>query len=735
MELKLSSSVGPLVMNACSRLKGAPWNSTDKEVAAGAANAGAAGGGALCEGSRVLLAELLLDIISSVSAALLATIRSAGSPLAKRKLLSSLEEVLLQTLAETLEVPQTLIQPCLRGLAQLIQSEVKLNVDAYFCDASLATPCSMGVADLGTALHLLAKVLKKFGGRIKKQHPIRAEKDEEEEKVEVMEEEEEEVVEMLASCGGCRSCLSTGPGSEVDTTIKSAALQMLQEDVRTVLSDLLLPLLRELPGGARRPLQAEATLEVRRLCDGLVALLELKKKKKKKKRPVKKVRRRIQRCLGEQLARVLLHRLVEQLRKRHPQGAEGQARGGAPQLNSSNSSLVEMPIQVSGHGDDLLLVFNQVPSSQRRIFTEELSGMIYCHLLAVPCDYILGRKSWRDLCVPEFHANVYTDIRSRVWTFVELTGWWLRSEVCRISRRVKIPKLDLLPPLIPLKEEEATGPEEPEEPEEAEKDTAETEDTAEMDDVDKEDGEKDLEENQAEEEKEAEEGNESAEEKEEERKDIEEKEEEKAAAEKKLAAEKSHAEQMERNKMCVKFFIEKIIQHVYLDLNVVPENMTPVVLRIFDKLWPRVQAQDFHITPKSFKNLNKIIHKVLCGTSATPEMVLFSLLRSEAHIDSIILDILHRQVIRPPTQDSSAVHRFFKSFLSRFRLRKKTARVAAAASDAEEKLQKPKALPPTEGDRKISSCLIPPQQWMIEVGTKKVSSPELIRSPGDQVTR
>lgn len=734
MELKLSSSVGPLVANACSRLKGAPWNSNEAEVAAGEANARAAVGGALCEGSRVLLAELLLDIISSVSAVLLATIRSTGSPLAKRKLLSSLEEVLLQTLAEALEVPQTLTHPSLIGLAQLIQSEVRLNVDAYFCDASLATPCSIGVADLATALHLLTKVLEKFGVRIKKQHPIRSDKEEEEVKTKVMEEEEEEVVEMAPSCGGCRSCLSTDPGSEVDTTIKSAALQTLQEDVRTVLSNLLRPLLRELPGGARRPLQAEATLEVRRLCDGLVALLELKKKKKK--RPVKKVRRRIQRCLGEQLARVLLHRLVEQLRKRHPPGAERHA-GGAPQLNSSSgsSSLVEMPIQVSSQGDDLLLIFNQVPSSQRRLFTEELSGMIYCHLLAVPCDYILGRKSWRDLRVPEFHGNVYADIRSRVWTFVELTGWWLRSEVCRISRRVKIPKLDLLPPLIPLREEEATGPEEPVEPEDAEKDIAETEDTAEMDDVDKEDGKKDLEENQAEEEKEAEEDKETGEEREEERKDEEEKEEEAAAAQESLEAEKSHSKQMERNKMCVKFFIEKIIQHVYMDLNVVPENMTPVVLCIFDKLWPRVQAQDFHITPKSFKNLNKIIHKVLCGTSATPEMVLFSLLKSEAHIESLILDILHQQVIRPPPQDSSAVHRFFKNFLSRFRLRKKTARVAAAASEVEEKLQKPEALTLTEGDRKISSCLIPPQQWMTEVGTNKAFSPELIRSPGDQVTR
>lgn len=200
-----------------------------------------------------------------------------------------------------------------------------------------------------------------------------------------------------------------------------------------------------------------------------------------------------------------------------------------------------------------------------------------------------------------------------------------------------------------------------------------------------------------------------------------------AAAEKRLAAERSHAEQMERNKMCVKFFIEKIVQHVYLDLNMVPENMSPVVLRIFDKLWPRVQAQDFHITPRSFKNLNKIIHKVLCGTSASPEMVLFSLLRSEAHIDSVILDILHRQVIRPPPQESSALPRFFKTFLSRFRLRKKTARVAAASND-EEKLQKrPEAPPLAEGNRKISSCLIPPQQWMTEVRAQKAS-------PGDQVT-
>lgn len=702
MELKLSSSVCPLVADACGRLKGAPWHIIDTEVP----NVEAAGESALCEGSRVLLAELLLNIISSVSTALLATIRSAGSPLAKRKLLSSLEDVLLQTLAEALEVPQALHQPSLRGLAQLIQSEVRVNVDAYFCDASLATPCSMGVSDLGNALYLLANVLRKFGGRIKKQHPITAEEGDKEEKVKVMQEEEKEVVELSASCGGCHLCLSTDPGSEVDPTIKSAALQALQKDVRTVLSELLLPLLRELPGGARHPLHEEATQEIGKMCDSLVALMK-QKNKKKKKRPVKKVRRRIQRYLGEQLSKVLLHRLVEQLRKRHPQGVNGQAGGGAYQLsNSSSSSLVETPIQVRVLGDDLLLIFNQVPSSQRRIFTEEISGMIYCHLMAVPCDYILGKKSWRDLYVPEFHANVYADICSKVWIFVELTGWWLRSEVSRISRKVKIPKLDLLPPLIPLKEEAATGCERPDELENAEKDRADAKNTAEMDDVDKEDEEIDVEDNQAEEKESEEEKNG---EKEEEEKKEEEEEEKTAAAEKSLAAETSPSEQMERNKICVKFFIEKIIQHVYLDLNVVPENMSPVVLRIFEKLWPRVQDEDFHITAKSFKNLNKIIHKALCGTSATPEMVLFSLLRSEAHIDSIILEILYQQVIRPPAHDSTAFHRFFKSFLGHFRFWKNRAKVAA--SDGEEK--KPKALPLTAG--KTSSCLIPPQQWMTEV--------------------
>lgn len=687
MELKINT-IRQLVGSIFGRITEDQWRSLSS--------------GSPCDGTKILLAELILEIISSVTRTLLTTIRGVNMPLAKRKVASSLDAVLLQSLLEALGIPDQADNVNLKSLSDLIQSEVRRNVDTYFSNTSQIVPpkvyhCTVSPSGLSAMVNLFSKVLKTFGAKIKKSFALRPPKH-----PEVKSEDAAKTEDAFGSCNGCLSCCpsvssgTTMPSKKAlaEDCIKTKACETLQEEINEVLGDIILPFMNDLPEDARNLLQSEAAVELQRLCDGIVTLLE---RKAKKKRPVKKVRRRIKKFLGKLFAKVLIHCVVEQLRRQHPEHSGAQ-----------NSESVETLVEVTADGekqdggkeDSLVLLFNDIPSSKRLVFTEELSGMIYCHFFRILSDFIMGRKTWRDLHIPEFHADMYADIQSKVWLLMELMNWWLNSEVSRLSKRVKIPKLDLMPPLVALKEE-AAGVEDAE-TEDAEKDATEMED-AEMEDVEKEGGHvEDVEKETAE--------RDGAE------KDLVEKE----AAEK-SAAEREHAEQIERNKMCVKFFIEKIVQHVYLDLQVVPENTSNIISRIFEKIWPTVQGQDFYITQNSFKNLNKMIHKVLCKTLGTPETVLFSLIKNDARIDSIILAILQKQVMTPPL-DSSPFRRFFKSLLKHFRLRNKV-----GAIHNEEKPPRPEGLPPTENDKKIRSCLIPPQQWITELKGEVISSPDPLK--------
>lgn len=690
MELKINT-IRPLVESIFGRITEDQWRSLSS--------------GSPCDGTKILLAELILEIISSVTRTLLTTIRGVNMPLAKRKVVSSLDAVLLQSLLEALGIPDQADNVYLKSLSDLIQSEVRQNVDTYFSNTWQTVPpkvyhCIVSPSGLSAIVNLFSKVLKTFGAKIKKSFTLRPPKRPEVKSALEEVEDAAKTEDPFGSCNGCLSCCqsvssgTTMPSKKAlaEDCIKTKACETLQEEINKVLGDIILPFMNDLPEDARNLLQSEAAVELQRLCDGIVTLLE---RKAKKKRPVKKVRRRIKTFLGKLFAKVLIHCVVEQLRRQHPEH-------GSTQNSQSVETLVEVTAdgekRDGGKEDSLVLLFNDIPSSERLVFTEELSGMIYCHFFRILSDFIMGRKTWRDLHIPEFHADMYADIQSKVWLLMELMNWWLNSEVSRLSKRVKIPKLDLMPLLVSLKEE-AAGMEDAE-TEDAEKDATEMED-AEMEDVEKESGEvEDVEKETAE-------------------KDAAEKDLVEKAAEK-SAAEREHAEQIERNKMCVKFFVEKIVQHVYLDLQVVPENTSNIIIRIFEKIWPKVQGQDFYITQNSFKNLNKMIHKLLCKTLGTPEIVLFSLIKNDARIDSIILAILQKQVMTPPI-DSSPVRRFFKSLFNRFRLRNKV-----GAIHNEEKPPRPDGLPPTEHEKKISSCLIPPQQWITELKGEAISSPDAL---------
>lgn len=108
--------------------------------------------------------------------------------------------------------------------------------------------------------------------------------------------------------------------------------------------------------------------------------------------------------------------------------------------------------------------------------------------------------------------------------------------------------------------------------------------------------------------------------------------------------------QREKNKTCVKIFIEKIVHHVHFDLKMFPENRPEVVSSLFENIWAQVEKDTFYITDNSFKNLDEKIHKHLCKRFGAPEIVLFSMYHDDPAIEDCIISILKQRVMRPPKQ-------------------------------------------------------------------------------------
>lgn len=114
----------------------------------------------------------------------------------------------------------------------------------------------------------------------------------------------------------------------------------------------------------------------------------------------------------------------------------------------------------------------------------------------------------------------------------------------------------------------------------------------------------------------------------------------------------------EKNRCCVKFFIEKIVTHVLFDVKMMPDNKHDIIKYLFENVCAKVQGENFYVTPDIFKGLDKRINRVLYKRLGTPEMVLFSINSKDPIIEECIITIIKERLMKPPKKPSS-IRRFF----------------------------------------------------------------------------
>lgn len=115
---------------------------------------------------------------------------------------------------------------------------------------------------------------------------------------------------------------------------------------------------------------------------------------------------------------------------------------------------------------------------------------------------------------------------------------------------------------------------------------------------------------------------------------------------------------LEKNRCCIRFFIEKIITHVLLDVKMMPDNKHDIINYLFEKVCTKVQGENFYVSRNVFKGLDKRINRLLYKRLGTPEMVLFSINSRDPVVEECIITIIRERLMKPPKKPSS-LRRFF----------------------------------------------------------------------------
>ncbi|KAF3861233.1 hypothetical protein F7725_000009 [Dissostichus mawsoni] len=123
---------------------------------------------------------------------------------------------------------------------------------------------------------------------------------------------------------------------------------------------------------------------------------------------------------------------------------------------------------------------------------------------------------------------------------------------------------------------------------------------------------------------------------------------------------KETSPEVERIKMSVKVLVMKLVSQIY---NKSKENSSlgdpkAVAENLFERVWAKVEGEDFKITPATFKNTDKVIYKELCKQWDGAARVLVKVNEGEQLADDVVASIFKYHLTNQPKK-RGVVGRFF----------------------------------------------------------------------------
>lgn len=379
--------------------------------------------------TKILVAELILNLVSTVTQSVLTVLRSLNVPEPEEAALSHLGESFPQSFSEALGVPEQVDSGCWRGLTRMIQEEAQENLSLVLSSPAQTNQRIISPSKLDIMVCHTIKLFKKYESKMNTLFSLRRSKHREED---VTKQEEVEDLELVDP----DECESSG-GPE-----KISSVESIQNNIQKVLSDIITPLLDDVSDSEYKKLQSETSLEIQSVAEEVATLLC----EKKKKQPFKAVRKKMKSLFGRCFLKVWLCRVLAQVKKKHPQDIRAESCESVDSIIEGLSSQLLLGEPEESGRENIWMAFKHLPSDKVLVFTQELSNLIFGHTFSGPVpDSVLESQSEKKWPVPQSHAEIYMDIRREAWICVVIMNWFLETEAQRLSEQVNLPDPDTKP--------------------------------------------------------------------------------------------------------------------------------------------------------------------------------------------------------------------------------------------------------------------------------------------------
>lgn len=559
--------------------------------------------------TNILVAEMTLNIIDTVTESMLANLGSVGRLQSVEDVVPGLEELLQKSFCQALNIKDA--DECLKSLTKMIQQENQENLNALNASSepSEVNQHLTSPSRLNRMVCCINELLRKVGTKVTT--VFQSSKDEDKGEVEDVKKRGQQDHAAL----------------EDENLDKSICADSVQEKIRKELSDISTHLMEDVNGDDFKGLEFVSTEEIESMGKE-VALLASKEAEGK--RSFKGLRNQLKLTFARCFLRVWLCRLLAQLKKKHQKDIT---------VESCESIVEQLTPQLLNdlHGQEdnsssLKVKSRHITGAKVVVLTQRLAPLLSPQSSVSPDSELKAPPAENQLLLYA-KAEIYKDVRRHSWICTVLMKWFLKTVVKGLGAALKLRILKQKPGAS-LAEPSLTDSEAAEAPQVAEpsKPPSETLVSEKTDPVDT----CVLLQTKTREEQPAE-----------------------GAASQGRGKDGQRADpEADIKTSYVRTFIEKVVFHVCLDARVLFGNKYKVSEGIFEKVWAEVKNEDMYVTPRTFRNLDKKIHQCLCGRFQPLELLCLMTLQ-EPVVTELCVSLVKQRLMTPPQEPS--VHRFFST--------------------------------------------------------------------------
>ncbi|XP_026211706.1 uncharacterized protein LOC113159301 [Anabas testudineus] len=544
--------------------------------------------------TKAMLADLLLDIISIITKAVLATFSCLNVMVPADCVQSSLVNALTESFAEVLGVKDEAQTVSTERLTDLIVKEVAESVssalstsDGFAVEPSVnrVTPQQTLKAMIRHACTMLKAFTAKMDISCRPQRQRRHRTDDQ------WKQEDTELVNITGEHQSPNRFVE--PETKEDVSSEDSFVmktsKIVQEIINRNVKDITEPFLDELPDSEYGMLKTESSKEIKVVADDIAQIIseEIRSLRESDaagpsptsehsgKMSMKDIRSKVKNFFAMQFAKALILRIVANVRAKFHRDSRVESRESFESLMDDVDSLLLTEDGEKQTGElGVIKKFKKITPGKVHVFTQQLSDLLYSHIAdrmpkTIP-ETTAKRATCRTVCVPQPHAAMYAEIMDKVRMFLGMMNYWVNCQVFSHSRRVIRSLMDLVSPTAqlpgaPTVEETHLG----------------------------------------------------------------------ACAVSELV--KDPTLLAKQRKISVGILVKKLIQRTFREAKLEGgEKSEAVSQRVFDKTWAEVEGLDFSITHKTFTKLDKDIFKDLCKGWGCAEQVLVSMFSEEPEIESYI---------------------------------------------------------------------------------------------------